>query len=33
MTINARFVILWDVEFFEKKHVVALTYVKFELSS
>ena len=33
MTIDARFVILWDLEFFEKKDVVALTFVKFELSS
>ena len=33
MTIDARFVILWDFEFFEKKDVVALTFVKFELSS
>ena len=33
MTIDARFVILWDFKFFEKKDVVALTVVKFELSS
>ena len=33
MTIDAPFVILWDFEFFEKKDVVALTFVKFELSS
>ena len=32
MTIDARFVILWDFEF-KKKEVVALIYVKFELSS
>ena len=31
MTIDARFVILWDFEFFEKD-VVALTFVKYELS-
>ena len=33
MTIDARFVILWDFEFFEKNDVLALTFVKFELSS
>ena len=33
MTIDARFVILWDFEFCEKKDVVAQTFVKFELSS
>ena len=33
MLIDARFVILWNFEFFEKKNVVALTFVKFELSS
>ena len=33
MTVNTRFVILWDFEFFEKKDVIALTFVKFELSS
>ena len=33
MTIDAQFVILWDFEFFEKKDVVALAYVKFERSS
>ena len=33
MTIDVRFVILWDFEFFEKKDVVTLTFVKFELSS
>ena len=33
MTIDARFGILWNFEFFEKKDVVALTSVNFELSS
>ena len=33
MTIDARFVIIWDFEFKKKKEVVALTFVKFELSS
>ena len=34
MTIDVRFVILWVFGFFEKKKdVVALSYVKFELSS
>ena len=33
MTIDAWFVILWDFEFFEKKDALALTFVKFELSS
>ena len=33
MTIDARFVILWDFEFCEKNDVVALTFVKFERSS
>ena len=33
MIIDARFVILWDFEFFDKKDVVALTFIKFELSS
>ena len=33
MKIDARFVILWDFEFFEKKYVVTLTFAKFEVSS
>ena len=33
MAIDARFVVLWDFEFFWKKDVVALTFVEFELSS
>ena len=32
MTIDARFVILWDFGFKKKKDVVALTFVRFELS-
>ena len=32
MTIDARFVILWDFEYL-KKNVVALTFVKLELLS